>query len=100
MLPRERALVRKLAGKPFTLLGINSDESRSTLQKVLREQKITWPNIHDGSDPVAKIAPTWNVNAWPTIYVLDHSGVIRYREVSGDELEQTVNELLKEVPRR
>jgi hypothetical protein len=100
MLPRERALVRKLADKPFTLLGINSDKSRSALQKVLREQKITWPNIHDGSGSAARIASEWNVTAWPTIYVLDHAGVIWYREVSDDDLEQAVTELLKEVPRR
>ncbi len=99
MLPAERELVRKLAGKPFTLLGIHSGESRSALEKVLREQRITWPTIHDGWGDEAKIAPQWNIAGWPTIYVLDQEGVIRYRELEGPQLEQAVMELLAQVPK-
>jgi len=98
MLPQERELVAKLADKPFTLLGINSDESRSVLRKVMRDEKITWPNIYDGPPGRGPIATQWNVYGWPTIYVLDHKGVIRYRDVRDEELEKAVMELLRDVP--
>jgi hypothetical protein len=92
MLPQEREMVERLADKPFTLLGINSDKSRSALQKVIREQNITWPQIYDGSGgPIAK---QWNVKGWPTIYVIDQKGVIRYRNVRGEALERAVDALL------
>jgi peroxiredoxin len=94
MLPQERDLVQKLAGRPFTLLGINSDRSRSALQKVIAEQHITWPQIYDRGT-TGPIAKQWNVHAWPTIYVLDQQGIIRYRNVRGEALEKAVNTLLK-----
>ena len=90
-------MVQRLAGKPFTLLGINSDQSRSALQKIIREQGITWPQIFDGSrGPIAK---QWNVKSFPTIYVIDQKGVIRYRNVRGEALEKAVAGLLGLAPR-
>jgi hypothetical protein len=34
---------------------------------------------------------------WPTIYVLDHRGVIRYKDITGDPLDAAVAALLKEL---
>ena len=98
MIPHEREMTKRLKDQPFTLLGINSDESRSALQKILDKQSITWPQIYDGQPGKGTIAKTWNVHGWPTIYVLDHEGVIRYRDVRDKELEDAVVELLKKVP--
>jgi peroxiredoxin len=95
MLPHEREMVKKFADKPFTLLGINSDESRSALKKVIEKESITWPNIFDGRP--GPLAAQWNVFSWPTIYVLDHQGVIRYRLLRGEALEQAVVELLEKI---
>ena len=90
-------MVQRLASKPFTLLGINSDQSRSALQKIIREQGITWPQIFDGSrGPIAK---QWNVKSFPTIYVIDQKGIIRYRNVRGEALEKAVAGLLGLGPR-
>ena len=99
MLPQERALVRKLAGKPFTLLGINSDQSRSALKDILAKEKITWPNIWQGTPSApGSIAEKWNVWGWPTIYVLDHEGVIRFKGLRDQALEDAVAKLVKDVP--
>ena len=38
-----------------------------------------------------------NVQHFPTIFVLDPKGVIRYTELRGEELEKAVNSLLKEA---
>jgi hypothetical protein len=98
MLPHEREMVQRLESKPFTLLGINSDKSRSALEKTLEDETITWPNIHDGSPGKGKIANRWNVHGWPTIYVLDHTGTIRHRDLRDEELEKAVVKLLARVP--
>ena len=98
MLPQERDLVQRLADQPFTLLGINSDKSRSALKKIIDEQKITWPQIFDGTR--GPIARQWNVKSWPTIYVIDQQGVIRYRNVRGEALEKAVAALLGKGPRQ
>jgi hypothetical protein len=97
MLPDERSLVKKLAGKPFALLGVNRDESREALKKCEEKHGITWQSFHDGRDgPICK---RYNIQSMPTIYVLDAKGVIRYKCVRGEALHRAVDELLKEMER-
>ena len=96
MLPHEKALVGRLKDKPFALIGINSDGDAATVRKLLAEQGITWRNAIDVSTE-GPWARAWNVSGWPTIYVLDHKGVIRHRDLRDEELETAVNALLKEL---
>ncbi len=96
MLPHEKALVERLKDKPFALIGINSDGDAAAVRKLLAEQGITWRNAIDVSTE-GPWARAWNVSGWPTIYVLDHKGVIRHRDLRDEELETAVNALLKEL---
>jgi|SRR5579864_113753 len=97
MYPHERSLVKKLEGKPFALLGINSDNDRDELKVAMQKENITWRSWWDEGDTSGPIATKWNVHSWPTIYVLDHKGVIRYKEVRGPAMEAAVETLLKEL---
>ncbi len=96
MYPHERSLVKRLAGKPFALLGINSDP-RGKLKQAIKKEQMTWRSWWDGGDTSGPIATRWNVHGWPTIYVLDHKGVIRYKDVRGTPLDEAVAALLKEI---
>ncbi len=96
MLPHEREMTARLKDKPFTLLGINSDESRSALKKIIKDEKITWPNIHGGPPGENEIANKWNVHGWPTIYILDAKGVIRHKDLRDKAMEEAVVKLLAE----
>lgn len=96
MLPHEKEMVERLKDKPFALIGINSDGDRSVVQKILKENEITWRNAIDGSTS-GPLASAWNVRGWPTIYVIDAKGVIRARNLRDAALESKVEELLKEV---
>jgi hypothetical protein len=62
----------------------------------LRENGITWRHAVDVSTS-GPIATRWNVRGWPTIYILDAQGVIRYRDLRGKEMEQAVMSLLGEL---
>ena len=97
MLPHERDMVARLKDKPFTLLGINSDKSRSALKKILKDENITWPNIYGGPTGKNKIAEQWNVTGWPTIFILDHEGRIAHKDLRDDDMENAVNELLAKM---
>src|SRR5688572_33223586 len=97
MYPHERSLVKRLEGKPFALLGINSD-SKERLRKAMTKEKITWRSWWDGGNTEGPIAKAWNVKGWPTIYVLDHKGVIRHRDLRDKELDDAIDTLLKELP--
>jgi|SRR5579884_1456114 len=100
MYPDERSLVKKMEGKPFVILGINSDADRKALKKVLAEERLTWRSWWDGGSTEGPIASRWGVSGWPTTYVLDGHGVIRYKQIRGPELDKAVEQLVKELGKR
>ena len=99
MYPHERSLVKRLEGKPFALLGINSDP-KDHLPQVLKKENMTWRSWWDGGSTQGPIAKAWNVKGWPTIYVLDHKGVIRYRGPREKDLDKAVDALLAEMEKQ
>jgi hypothetical protein len=101
MYPHERSLVEKMKDKPFTLIGVNSDTDKEKLKKRMEEEKITWRSFWNGpkgtSGPISK---EWNVHGWPTLYVIDHKGVIRHKWLGspGEKvMDDAIEELLKEA---
>jgi hypothetical protein len=96
MFPHERSLVARMKDKPFVLLGVNSDPKKDILDAMKREQ-ITWPFFWDGGNTSGPIAKKYGVQSWPTIYVLDGKGVIRAKNVRGEQLDKVVDDLLKEI---
>ena len=98
MYPHERSLVKRLADTPFALLGINSDLDKDALKKVLEKESITWRSWWNGPEGTnGPLSTKWNVHGWPTIYVLDSKGVIRYKNVRGEQMDEAVDKLLKEI---
>src|SRR5947208_6342134 len=101
MYPHERSLVKKMADKPFSLVGVNSDPDLKALKPVLEEEKITWRSFSNGPQGVrGPISQEWNVSGWPTLYVIDHKGVIRHKWVGspGDEvLDKAIEKLVEEA---
>ena len=97
MFPHERSLVKRLEGKPFALIGINSDSDKEQLKKVMEQEQITWRSFWDGGNTNGPIATRWNVSGWPTIYVLDHKGVIRFRDVREEAMDKAVDTLIEEL---
>ncbi len=97
MYPHERSLVKKLSGKPFALVGVNSDQSRDDLKTVLEKEHITWRSFWNGGSTFGPISTDWNVHGWPTLYILDHKGVIRHKHLGspGDAvLDKEIEELV------
>ncbi len=96
MYPHERSLVERLRAEPFALLGVNSDKDREALKSVLASEKITWRSFWNGGSTSGPISARWNVMSWPTIYVLDAEGRIRFKNVRGEKLDAAVDQLLAE----
>lgn len=112
MLPHEKMLVERLKNEPFALLGINSDgprdldksaspeeirkQTNAYCKKLFAENGVTWRNAID-LDTSGAWASKWNVSGWPTIYILDVEGRIRYRDLRDEQMEHAVMELLAEA---
>jgi len=101
MYPHERSLVKDMEGKPFALLGINSDADKEKLKKAMEEEHITWRSWWNGPEGTGgPISTKWNVSGWPTLYILDHKGVIRHKYLGspGDKvLDQAITKLVQEA---
>ena len=98
MYPHERSLVKKLADKPFALIGVNSDRDLDKLKGVLEEENITWRSFWNGPQGTGgPISTRWNVSGWPTIYVIDAEGKIRFKNVRGSKLDEAIETLVAEA---
>jgi thiol-disulfide isomerase/thioredoxin len=95
MIPHEREMVSRLKDKPFTLISVSADDDKETLEKFLEKEKMPW--VHWFAGPKGAVLKTYNVRFFPTIYVIDANGIIRYKNIRGEELEQAVDKLLAEV---
>src|SRR6516162_900660 len=99
MFPHERSLVKKMEGKPFALVGVNSDTKKDDLKKVLEKEHITWRSFWNGGTG-GPISTAWNVRGWPTLYLIDHKGIIRKKWLGGRReaaLDDAIEKLVQEA---
>jgi peroxiredoxin len=92
----ERDLVSRLTHRPFVFLSVNTDPKRETLRKSIQEGEITWRCWWDGGQD-RPITSQWNVLLFPTVFVIDATGLIREIGPRGKDLDQAVERLLEEV---
>jgi hypothetical protein len=98
MYPHERSLVKRLEKRPFALIGVNSDQDREALKPVLEKEQITWRSFWNGERGTGgPISAAWKVQGWPTIYIIDGSGIIRARNARGEAMDRVVDTLLAEM---
>src|SRR5262249_62235738 len=82
----------------FRLVDLSVDADVKTLKDFLAREKLPWTRWWAGpGGPESSFMQDWDIRGIPAIFVLDGEGVIRYRNVRGDELEKAVNALLKEA---
>ena len=60
----------------------------------LRLFRSFWNGERGTSGPISS---KWGVRSWPTIYVLDHKGVIRFKGPRGEKMTEAVEQLLAEM---
>jgi thiol-disulfide isomerase/thioredoxin len=96
MIPHEREMVERLKGKPFELISISGDDKVETLTEFLKKEPMPWTHWFAGRGGMIR---DWNVQFFPTIYVIDKAGVIRHKGLRGAELEAAVKVLLDEPQR-
>lgn len=95
MYPASRALVTRMKGKPFALLGVNSDTDRKTLQQRIEQEKLPWRSWFEGGRK-GPIASQYKVPGWPTLYLVDHRGIVRLKSL-GPPDEEVFDSLLDEL---
>ena len=88
--------MKQLAEKPFTLLGVHPlDYTPKQLKAVMEKEKLNWRSVSSRT-----VATRWSARGTPTYYVIDPTGLIRFKWVGypgAKALDTALEELLKEV---
>ena len=79
-LPAYARWARRLADDGLVVIGIHSPETererqRENLVEAVREERITYPVLVDGQ---LRNWHRWKQRWWPTVYLVDKSGKVRY----------------------
>ncbi len=88
-----------MEGRPFALLGVNCDHEMQTIQQVSLRDHLPWRNWWNGGarGPYTEL---YGVRGLPTTLVLDADGVVRYRGLTGEQLDRAVEGLVREAEQR
>lgn len=70
-------LYDKYSDKDFSILTVNIDEEKENVKKFISHLKKDVP-FKIIFDPEGKIPTKFNIDAIPTVYILDKKGVVRY----------------------
>jgi hypothetical protein len=96
--------VKNLEEKPFALLGVNvNGYDPKKLKEVMDKEKLNWRSFVDarGKDGgMGAISSKWNLQGTPTLYLIDHKGIIRYKWLGGPGekvIDDALAKLIKEA---
>ena len=96
--PHMRTLTRRLEGRPFVLISINAEPEKvvKELSDAWKSEGNSWRCLFDGNweGPIQK---AWNIQSFPTIYVLDGKGIIRQKDVRERDLDRVVDKLVEDA---
>jgi RNA polymerase sigma factor (sigma-70 family) len=76
----ERSLGEPMSGRPFVLLGVNSDSDTVKLKERMKAEHVTgrfWCDGGGNANTPGPVARQFNIHGWPTLYLLDERGIIR-----------------------
>ncbi len=74
-LPSLKELAQRNAGRPFALVSVSEDRKGGTLREFVASHDLGWTQCWDGNGDAQR---QYGVSAYPTYFVLDSTGRIRY----------------------
>ena len=94
-IPDLRRAWERYRAQGFTIVGVNVDTGNDAPRDFIARNRMGWPNTLSGlalEDPIARM---YHVQILPMSYLVDRSGIIRARAVSGQEVGRLVDELMR-----
>jgi len=100
--PRLRTIVDQYRGRPLVVLGVNNNDRRDILVQLKAKGEVTWRCWWDGDreDGPGPITTRWNIRGYPTFIVLDHRGMIRFKDLHPDDVrgfDEAIEPLVKQA---
>ena len=94
MTPHEVALAERYQNRPFAIFGINGDRDPAFASHVAEKNQITWRSLESGVQPgdtdntPLRYGLIWKAAGWPTVVLVDHLGIVRYRWLGAPDSKQ------------
>ena len=99
-MPSMQRLKEHMAGKPFVILAVDMAESEAEVRSFLKELKPAKIDFTILMDKQGKTIKEWKVSVFPTSYIIDTEGVLRYSLLGGTEWDEydTVHKIQALLP--
>ena len=72
----------------FEIVGVSGDvpgeEGKKMLGDYIKAKGVPWPNLWDGRGPNDGIAREWGISSWPTQFLVDKKGILRFSNIPAD----------------
>lgn len=91
-----KGLYGRHARADFEIVGASLDYDVGHLIEYVEEHKIKWPQVGDGTGWDMSLVHLFKVRSLPKSFLIDRMGSIRYKDLSGRNLEGKIYELLAE----
>jgi thiol-disulfide isomerase/thioredoxin len=89
-------LYNKYHDKGLEIYGISLDDDPTNWVKAVHHDKLTWLQVIDDQGWASSSANIYGVDMIPSSFLLDKNGIIRTVNAEGNELENSIKDLLKE----
>ena len=81
--------------KNFTIVGISLDKDKAKWQKAIADDHLTWAHVSDLKYWDSEIPALYGVRGIPANVLLDPNGVIIAKNITGEDLQNTLKEVIK-----
>jgi peroxiredoxin len=93
--PNVVKVFNEFKNKNFTIIGISLDQDKQKWLKGIADDKLTWTHLSDLKYWDSEIPALYGVRGIPSNILLDPNGVIVARNIMGDDLRNTLLEVIK-----
>ena len=85
----------KYSKDSLDILLICLDDEPETIRELVCQDSIQWNIVADSSGQSIQMFEIYNVNSLPKCFLIDTAGIILLNTMNGEELKQTVDEIMK-----
>jgi peroxiredoxin len=93
-MPHVKKVYEKYNGNGFEIIGISLDDKKHNFSRYVQEEDLPWPQIFDGKGWQSEVGRLYAVSSIPATYLIDREGIIRYKNLRGNQLDDAVKELI------
>jgi len=99
-MPNVVRIYNKYHDQGFDIIGVTLDQANQAdkVRTFTKDHGMPWRQVYDGGGWKAKVAAKFGINSIPATFLLDRKGVIRYKNVRGEELATAVATLIGAQP--